>query len=240
MIGGTVVNDLPTPNRVLLAVVLSLLLLVPQGMVQRLHAQSATPSSARSIPRPAAGWTIPAAAPLPAVRQVSNLNIRVIQGDDALNNISTQTAQNPIVEIRDQNGNPVEGASVTFFLPENGPSATFTGGGTILGTVTDGNGRAAATGLTPNDVQGQFDIQVQATYEERTVTTSISQTNTLTGTPEGGRSSTAIVILSIVGAAAAGVGLALARRSDGGGGGSTPPPDPITITPGTPTVGAPQ
>lgn len=232
-------NDLPFPNRVVLAVVACLLVIFPHGIVQRLHAQSA---SSMHIMRPDARWSVPAAAPPPAALQDTNLTVRVIRGDNAVNNISTRTAQEPIIEVRDSDLNPIEGAAVTFFLPQSGPGATFGGGATILGTETDDTGRAVGAELTPNDLVGEFDIQIQVTYEQRTVTTTISQRNTLTGTLEGGGgSSTAFVILGIVGAAAAGVGLALARSSGGGGGGSTPPPtsDPIRITPGTPTVGAP-
>ncbi len=237
-------HDLPFPKRVLLAALACLLLVFPHGIVQGLHAQSASPVH---IVRPVARWTVPAAAPPPAARQTPNFTLRVIRGDEAINNISTRTAEEPIVEVRDPNGIPIEGAAVTFFLPQSGPGASFGGGAAILGTETDNTGRAIGTGLIPNDLVGPFNIEVQAIYEQRTITTTISQRNTLTGTVEdGGGSSTAIVILGIVGAAAAGVGLALARRSGGdgggGGGGSTPPPpttDPIRITPGTPSVGAP-
>jgi hypothetical protein len=165
----------------------------------------------------------------------------VIRGDNGVNNISTRTAEEPIVEVRDSDLNPIEGAAVTFFLPQSGPGATFGGGGTIQGTQTDSTGRAVGTELTPNDLVGQFEIEIQVTYEQQTVSTSISQRNTLTGIVESGGGSSAAVILGIVGAAAAGVGLALARRSGGGGGGGTPPPSstPIRITPGTPTVGEP-
>lgn len=235
--------DLPFLKRVLMAASMCVLLTFPHGIVQRLNAQSAT---TRHIPRPDARWTIPQAAPPPAVRQ-QNFTVRIIRGDNAVNNISTQTAEDPIVEVRDSAGNPLADVSVTFFLPESGPSATFGGGATILGTITDNTGRATGMGLTPNDVQGQFQIEVQASFQDRTVTTNITQRNTLTGTLEGGGggSSTAIVILGVVGAAAAGLGFALARRSDGGGGGggTTPPPQPtptIRITPGDPTVGPPQ
>jgi hypothetical protein len=235
--GGTDVIDLFSPNRVLMAVCLSFLLIIPQGMFQRLHAQSPAP---RHITRPGAGWTVPAAAPLPPVRQAPGFRVLVIRGDGAVNNISAQTAEEPVVEIRDDNGNPIEGAAVTFFVPATGPSVVFGGGATILGTVTDGAGRAAGTEMIPNDVQGSFQIEVQVAYQQRTATTTITQTNTLTGQLEGGGSSTTmIVILGIIGGAAAGLGLALTGGGNGGGG--DPIDNPLVrITPGTPSVGSPR
>ena len=110
--------------------------------------------------------------------------------------------------------------------------------------VTDSNGQAVAKGFQPNAEAGKFQIQVEASYQNLTATTTINQVNAvLTTAAAGGISAKLIVVLAIVGGAAAGgVIAATSGGSNGGGPPAQPPaagPTPTTITPGTPGVGAP-
>jgi len=163
------------------------------------------------------------------------LQVMVLEGDRAVNNIRQRTAREPVVEIRDENGRPVEGATVTFILPESGPSGIFPNGSHIVSTVSDEKGQAAGLGLRPNQVAGDFQIRVTASYQGRTGSASITQTNA--GKPPSAISGKLVTILALAGgAAAAGV---LVSRSDSASAGNGKAGRP-SIIPGTPEVGGPR
>src|SRR6202050_1254666 len=84
------------------------------------------------------------------------LNIVIVEGDGAINNIRQRTAREPIVQVEDENHKPVAGAAVVFALPSQGAGGTFAGGAHTLSVVTDSQGRAVAHGFHPNSVQGQY------------------------------------------------------------------------------------
>jgi hypothetical protein len=177
-----------------------------------------------------------AAQPAPAP---AKLNIVIVEGEGAINNVRQRTAREMIVQVEDENHRPIAGAAVLFMLPDSGPSGVFANGGRTLQVTTGSDGRAAAKGLRVNNVHGKFQVQVQATFEGVTATATITQVNAvITAAAAGGVSGKLIAILAIAGGAAA-VGVVAATRS-GGGTPSTPPASPTTITPGTPSVGGPQ
>jgi len=161
----------------------------------------------------------------------AKLNIVIVEGEGAINNIRQRTAREPIVQVEDENHRPVAGAAVLFLLPDNGPSGVFEGGGRTIEVKTDSAGRAVGRGFKVNKVEGKFQMQVQATYQGVTASATIAQVNA--GAPVAGArhglSGRTIAILSVVGAAAA-VGIVVAARRGSG---------PTTISPGPPTVGGP-
>lgn len=161
----------------------------------------------------------------------TQLNILIVEGDGAINNIRQRTAREPIIQVTDENRRPVAGAAVLFMLPDSGPGGVFEGGGRTLATKTDSAGQAVAKGIRVNQIQGKFQIQVQASYGGVTANATIAQVNALltAGAAAGGISAKMIAILAAVGGAVA-VGAVLATR---GG-------DATTISAGTPTVGGPQ
>ncbi|MEX2299376.1 MAG: carboxypeptidase-like regulatory domain-containing protein [Bryobacterales bacterium] len=188
---------------------------------------------------------LPAFAPLygaPA-QETSKLKILVLEGQDAINNIRQRTARDPIVEVQDENNKPVAGAVVTFLLPDRGASGTFANGAKSLSVTTDAQGRAVATGLQPNGVEGQYQIRVSASHQGQLASASISQANALGAAVAAGASTAKIVtILAIVGGAVAGgVVYAAQQGSNGPSGNGGPPVSRIAnVTAGTPTVGAPR
>ncbi|SRR5579884_458275 len=99
----------------------------------------------------------------------SAFHIAIIDGDGAMNNIQGRVAQEPIVQVTDENHKPVRGAYVFFSGPKSGPGVTFANGSTEFTATTDDLGRAVAQGLTPNGQTGSFDIQVRVTYNGQTV-----------------------------------------------------------------------
>ncbi len=183
---------------------------------------------------------VPPIAGSPAQQAPTKLNIVIVEGEGAINNIRQRTAREPIVQVEDENNRPVAGATVFFLLPESGPGGAFPNGARSLTVVTDSNGRAVAKGLRPNDEAGKFQIQVEASYQELTATTTINQANAvLTAAAAGGISGKLIAILAIAGGAIAG-GVVAATSGGNGNGGVTPQPrPPTTVTPGAPSVGAP-
>jgi len=177
---------------------------------------------------------------LPAFAQ-GQLNLVIVEGEGATNNIRQRTAREPIVQVEDENHKPVAGAAVVFLLPDQGASGTFANGSHTLTVMSDAQGHAVAHGFHPNHVEGQYNIRVSASFQGKTGTATISQTNVMAGAAAAagaGISMKLIVILAVAGAAAAGGAIAATR---GGGSGSTSvTTTTTTITPGTGTVGAPH
>ena len=175
---------------------------------------------------------VPAQVPAPA-----KLNILIVEGDGAINNIRQRTAREAIVQVEDENHRPVAGAAVLFLLPDSGPSGVFAGGGRTLMATTNAKGQAVANGLRVNNIAGKFQIRVEASYQGVTANTTITQTNAvITAAAAGGISGKLIAILGVFGGAAA-AGAVIATRNDDNGG--TPVPTPTTVTAGPPTVGRP-
>ena len=177
----------------------------------------------------------------PALAQdQGGLNLVIVEGDGAINNVRQRTAREPIVQVEDENHKPVAGAAVVFLLPNQGASGVFANGSRTLTVMTDNQGRAVAHGFRPNGVQGKLQMRVTASHGGKTASTTITQTNAVAATAGAaagaGISAKLIAIIAIAGAAVAG-GVVAATRN---GGSSTPAATPTTITPGTGTVGAPH
>ena len=188
----------------------------------------------------------------------TQLKIVIVEGEGAINNIRQRVAREPIVEVQDENNRPVAGAVVTFLLPNSGPSGTFVNGSRMMTITTNEAGRAAATGIQTNGLEGAMQIRVTASYQGLTANATIVQTNAVAaaagagagsaaggaaaggaaaGGAAGGISAAAIGVIVGVAAAAA-VGAAVALGGGGNGGTVTPGPTPPTPTPTTITLGA--
>jgi hypothetical protein len=167
------------------------------------------------------------------------LQITILDGEGALNNIKQQTAREPIVQVEDENHKPIAGALVVFSLPQSGASGTFAGGSTVFNGVSDADGHAIATGLTPNNIVGKYQIQVTAKYRGLTAHTSINQSNFMGSTVSGGHGATApathafplkavLIVAAVAGAVAVAVVATHSSSSSNPG---------AVLVPGTPTVG---
>lgn len=135
------------------------------------------------------------------------LNIRIIEGQGAINNVRTRTARVPVIEVRDAQNRPISGASVTFQTPFAGPGAAF-GSERVLMTQTDSDGRAAGLGLVPNGVPGPFDIHVTASFNSQVVSASIRQIN---ASPSESRRSKKLLWIGLAAGATTGGVLAATR-----------------------------
>ena len=78
-----------------------------------------------------------------------SLQITILDGEDAMNNIRQRTAREPIVQVEDENHKPVAGAVVIFLLPNDGAGGTFAGGAHTLTVTTDSKGQAVGRGPRP-------------------------------------------------------------------------------------------
>ncbi len=179
----------------------------------------------------------------------SNLRIVVLEGEGAFNSIHDSTPQTISVRVEDGAQRPVSGASVTFQLPANGPSGSFRDESRIAMRTSDLKGEAIISGIEPNDVQGEFQIRVTASYQGKTANAVINQTNVMS--LESGGSGVSHKKLWLILAAAGGAAVAGALASGGGHsstlassapapGASTPQPAGISLSPGTPVVTGPR
>ena len=206
--------------------------------------------------------TLLAQSAVPQALKVPRLDVIVLAGDGGVNIVKAKKAVMPVVEVRDQERHPVAGLSVTFAAPTSGPHVTFAHGSSTYSTVTDTNGRATVPTMTPVG-QGEFKINVSATFQGLTATAVISQTNYLTaaaanagagvaGTPGATKTGSATsashgisktLIAVIIAGVAAGAGAAVALGKGGGSSSTSPPPSSPTGTiggTGSSTIGPPH
>ena len=102
-------------------------------------------------------------------------DIVVIDGEDGVNIVKRGSAVAPVVEVRDRNNLPVAGAVVTFVIPGGSKAASFAGNARQLAIATDSSGRATASLQAVG--KGAFRVDISASYQGETATTSITQTN---------------------------------------------------------------
>jgi hypothetical protein len=185
---------------------------------------------------------------IPATAQVAPmLNLVVIEGEGATNNIRQRTAREPIVQVQDENHKPVAGAIVVFTLPSNGAGGVFANGARTLTMLSDNQGQAVARGFRPNGLKGKYQIRVNASHQGRTASTSINQTNAVlaasgAATAGAGLSAKLIAVLAVVGAAAAGGAYYATHSGSGTPAAVITPPGTTgtTIAAGAGSVGPPR
>ncbi len=131
------------------------------------------------------------------------LQIRVLAGDDGINNINSNVAVEPVIEVLDATGKPIPKATVTLRAPASGPSVTFFGASRVSTLTTDDQGRVRVTGMVPNSLEGSFQIEVQAEFNNMSATSSITQANAVApGEPKPKRRGIGWRMISAIGAAA--------------------------------------
>jgi hypothetical protein len=181
----------------------------------------------------------------------AKLNIVIIEGDGAINNVKQRVAREVIVQVNDENNRPIGGGAVAFILPSSGPGGVFSNGTNILNVTTNAAGRASAQ-FVPNSVNGAFQVNVSASFQGQVSTAVIPQTNAVSAasaatgegaTSVGGGTGISATTVAIVAAAVAGA-VAVGVAVSGKGGGDKPAPVPSAPTirigaGGTPTIGTP-
>lgn len=104
------------------------------------------------------------------------LHLVVLEGNNVVNSIPLLRSVAPVVEVRDQNEFPVEGAAVVFTLPEQGAGGTFAAGGSRYTTRTDSHGQATTPPIVPR-TPGKYTLNVSATSGNSKGEVTINQTN---------------------------------------------------------------
>lgn len=171
----------------------------------------------------------------------TSLQILIVEGEGAINNVKQRVNREPIVQVEDENHKPVAGAAVIFFLPNQGPGGAFANGANSLTTTTNAQGQAVARGIRFNNQGGSMQIRVAASFAGQTASAIITQTNVVGGAVAAGSSggmslgTKLLIIGAIVGGGIA-AGVIIGNR---GGGSSNTNPTTITITPGSVGVGCP-
>ena len=168
----------------------------------------------------------------------TRLQVLILEGDGVTNMIRQRAGRDVVVQVRDDNGQPVSQAAVIFFLPNQGPGGTFPDGSLTLATTTNNQGQAAARGIRINAQPGTMQIRIVASYGGQTANAIAAQANAAGGTSGGGMSFTTRLLI-IAGLAGAGIAAGAAVGKGGTSSSSPTTPPGITISVGTPTVGGP-
>jgi hypothetical protein len=171
-----------------------------------------------------------------------SLQIVILDDEAPLNNISERTAREPIVQVQDENHKPLAGAAVLFAIhpAAGGASAAFANGASTLSVVTNANGVARASGLVMNQVKGTWQLQVTASKDGLTTSTTINETNIAPETTPGNTNPSkppthflgghGLVVIGGIAVVAGIVAFVVVKQNSN---------SPTTITTGGGTVGAP-
>ena len=102
-------------------------------------------------------------APLPAA---VTIQLRIVEGEGTVYPVASRATRGLTVLVTGEDGTPVEGAAVSFRLPEDGPGGTFTSGLRTEVVTTNSDGRAAVWGMQWNKLPGRFDIRITAVKDD--------------------------------------------------------------------------
>ncbi len=93
---------------------------------------------------------------------IALLNLRVVEGEGSVYAAGSRATRGITIEITDEFARPVPGASVSFMLPESGPSGVFAGGKRTEVAVTNPEGKASVWGMQWNKSPGTVEIRITA------------------------------------------------------------------------------
>ncbi len=167
----------------------------------------------------------------------SSLQIRIDQGDGQTYAVGSRATRGITNLIADDAGKPVEGATVSFRLPDIGPGGTFSNGMNTEILTTHADGRASVWGMKWNRQAGSFEVHITVAKGEARAGTVCSQHLTegpLPDATKGGFSHKWWWIAAATGAAAAGVVIALTHIGGSSSGCSSTvvlPQNPCASTP---------
>jgi hypothetical protein len=170
----------------------------------------------------------------------ARIDIFVVAGEGAASPVRQRVTQDPSVRIEDDARQPVAGVPVVFALPGSGTSGEFANGAKTLAVITDKAGVATAHGLKTNDVPGNLQIYVTASFQGLRARTLINQVvEGVPGSPtqvqhaskSGGKWKWVLLGIAAAGGVAAGVYFGTHSSSSN---------SPVNIGTGTVVFGSPQ
>ncbi len=98
--------------------------------------------------------------------QIAILQVQVVEGDGAVHATGSKASRPIVVQVTDETGSAVEGATVSFRLPDEGPTGIFASGIRTDLVITDAHGRAALRSLQFGRTPGQLQIRITAAKGE--------------------------------------------------------------------------
>jgi hypothetical protein len=94
------------------------------------------------------------------------VQLRVVEGEGSVYGIASRATRGLTVQVTDEAGKPVEGAAVSFRLPDDGPSGVFSSGLRTAVVSTKSDGRATVWGMQWNKLPGPFEIRITAVKDQ--------------------------------------------------------------------------
>jgi hypothetical protein len=177
----------------------------------------------------------------------ATLNLKVLEGEGMAYAPGSRATRGISIEVSDELGRPVPGVSVSFQLPDDGPSGVFLNGAKADIVNTGEDGRATVWGMRWSKTPGVVNVRITAAKQGVRAGIIVAQrldaaaVETAPAGWSGGKRHSKALIITIAVAGAAGAGLAAAALGGGSKSASASVPTP-TLTIGNPTVtiGAPQ
>ena len=96
------------------------------------------------------------AVALGANAQPAMLKVTLVEGEGAVYPAGSRATRGVTVKVTDETGRPVEGATVSFSLPSDGPGGVFASGARTEIATTHADGGAAVWGMQWNRMPGPF------------------------------------------------------------------------------------
>jgi hypothetical protein len=105
---------------------------------------------------------LPLSAQLASQSDPAILLIRIVEGEGTVYPIGSRATRGVTVQVTDETGKPVDGATVVFRLPQDGPTGTFSSGMPTEVVTTTADGRANVWGMQWNRVTGPLEVRITA------------------------------------------------------------------------------
>jgi hypothetical protein len=97
---------------------------------------------------------------------LQSLQLQVVEGEGVNYRIGTRATRGLTVLVSDEAGHPVDMASVSFRLPDEGASGLFNSGSRNEIATTGPDGRASVWGMHWNKTPGAFEIRISAVKDQ--------------------------------------------------------------------------
>lgn len=94
------------------------------------------------------------------------VQLRLVDGDGVIYRTGTRATHGITVLVTDEAGKPVDGASVSFRLPDQGATGTFNSGLRTEVVTTGPDGRASVWGMQWNKTAGPVEIRITAVKDQ--------------------------------------------------------------------------
>jgi len=168
------------------------------------------------------------------------LNLRVVEGEGTVYAVGSRATRGITVEVTDETGKAVPDVTVSFRLPEDGATGTFSTGSRTEVLTTRQDGRAAIWGMKWNRTPGAVQVRITAIKEGVRAglvsTQHLSDITAAAGSPKspGGGGGISKILLIAIAVAGAGGGLALGMSRGG------TPTQPAAVAPVALSIGIPS